>query len=201
MAAAPSFIPAKFQIPIVVVGSLLLIVLWGRLIGNSRGKPQPVGAIPDAVVAQAAIPEGAIAAPRTGIDEVLALLSRAAAESEDTRTRDTKPPPLARDPFAIPRPVLQQLLSDPEREGAETLSLGSRDNNESAALRQNALESLGLTATLFLGGRATAILGGEYLREGDEIEGFIVKAIHERSVIIEDSQGEETIRITEEPLP
>lgn len=196
MAAGPSLIPAKFQIPIVVVGALVLIILWGRLLGNSRDKPQAVDAIPAAAFSDAA---GEM--PPTAIDEVLALLSRAAGESEDPWARDTEAPPLARDPFAIPRPVLQQLLSDPEREGPATLSIGSIDNDERAARRQNALESLSLTATLFLGGKAMVILGGQYLREGDAIEGFVVKTIRERSVVIEDSQGEEVIRIAEEPLP
>lgn len=66
--------------------------------------------------------------------------------------------------------------------------------------REERLARLTLSATMRRTDFSMALVNDRYLRPGDEIEGFKVKAVHEKYIVLMDRVGELTLPIAAPPL-
>ena len=149
------------------------LLLWGRLIILQR-VPRSSYARPEAPVAPAAI-EGSTASGATSEPPIVKV---------KTATN------LSRDPF-VPPASYEQLLSPPnpsDLAGDEKPEEPEPDPDEVRRALQAEVEKeaakLRVSSVIF-GRTAAAVVNGRLLEVGDEIDGFVVREVRARSVLVE----------------
>lgn len=200
MAAGKSVVPAKLQIPMaIVLGLLLVCIVVVRFGGRKQATPAVTVKEKTNVTAEETI---------TIEDLRQALTDLPRTTTSRVGPRDG-PPPLVRNPFVLADSESAEdgttsAASEggsEEGESAPVVSEGETDKPstpaEPAEDRSVRLARLSLSATSLTKNSAVALINGRYVREGDVIEGFVVKKIHERKVLLEDQVGIETVRMPE----
>lgn len=200
MAARRTTIPPKAQIPVaIVLGILFVFLVWFRLVLPRFSAPAaaPVAAGQSAPAPVAAIPLVAPVGQESTlfINDMIMLLAEAKATIGEGAAKETEAPPLKRNPFEMRQEGSAGDGVSRSREGSGL----SQAELEIQRYEQRGyiLDSLELTATLQVGRRWLAVIDGRTLAVGDRIEGFTIKDIGERSVVLEDDGGTASIPMVE----
>ena len=186
-----SIVPANAQVPLAIVLAVFFaIILYWRFGPQIRGESSP---LPPVAVAPDNGPEGSL-------EDLKTILAKVEKEPFEYEERPKTIPPLARNPFRQEGPPVSE-LTDEEALGPQPLQpVEDADEVSEEVLieqmREERLAALVLSGTCVVANQAMAIINGRYLREGDEVEGFVVKDVREREVVLEDDAGPATIAIS-----
>lgn len=168
-----SIIPPGKQIPVMIVSAIIFaIILWWRFAPQKSVSVSPLALVPVSTSAGDSGPVTELNAMLIG----LASLDEPRANWPEWRAE------VARDPFHWPG-------ADPEttpEPGAEAESVSGPKRNE-LSLRGVLMDSRG----------GLALINGKYVREGDSVEGCLVRSVGETSVMIEDISGIRTLYLPE----
>lgn len=174
-------IPPKAQVPVAVVLSVLFVCVLALRFGG--GERDAVAATPNEIPADQ---------PMVSVDDLRTVLARIEARKEDRMTREGSMPELARNPFLAPlEPAVAKVALRPEPVSIELLA----PPVPTGPTRADRLRSIELTAICISNGRSIAVIGGEYLAAGDEIAGFMIKAINDGEAVLEDELGLKILRL------
>ena len=171
-----SLIPPKLQIPVMVIGAVVLVfLLWQRLGPAAGGSAKAAPVTAPAPVQDSTSPDAIrIILADTDPPESIAPPVRSYTDSE------------TRDPFHWPDISLSE----------ETLFEEPLPPIEQGSDRPD----LHLSGVLMDARGGIARINGSYLRVGDSIEGCVVRAIHETRVRIEDFAGTRELTLPEVKL-
>jgi len=202
VARSKSLIPPGAQIPTAVVLGVALALLAAWQFGPRRkGRSIPTSA--EAVVQSMQ--------ETVSLENLRAILVEVEKAEFQPAARSVELPPLARNPFMVPEEALAEMRSGDMIKLARSLletPLEEPGSAEAAAeeavraqTRKDRLQSISLSATCVTARQRIAIVNGQVLRPGDAVEGFVVKEIRQRELVLEDEEGVETIGMEGEPRP
>jgi len=179
MAESKSIIPPNAQVPVaLVLGACFLAMLWWRFGPDGDGDTRKT-----VIVSQA----------NYSLDEVRVLI-------EDVKRDDFLPAPPDDDlPECDQDPFLWDALEPVE----PVVALAEEPiETEDAALeeRNDRLAELQLSGTMFIGRSGIAVINGKQFRTGDEVSGFTLNHINERTAVLVDDYGAEELEIAFDSL-
>lgn len=169
-----SFIPPNAQVPVaIVLGVCFAALLWWRFAPDGDKDARKV-----VVVSQA----------NYSLDEVRHLIEEVKRDEYLPATQDANLAKCESDPFLWD--ALEPL--EPVVPLAE-----APDTSEQDALdeRNDRLAELQLSGTMFIGQKGIAIINGQQFQAGDEIAGFTLNNIDERTAVLVDEYGAEELEI------
>lgn len=196
-----TFVPEAAQLPVAIGGGilLLLLVLWQVGIFGGGSTAQGTAALTPEATALVAGGVSEVA----GVDDagaLDALVNRATILLARPREVLDEMPRLTVNPFtplAALEPEANAEYTAAELEAArlDNITLPGMAPEEPEPIEEPddtawALAGFQLTATVIKANWAMAAINGEYYRRGETLEGFTIKDIREREVILEDENGE-----------
>ncbi len=179
MADRKSFIPPNAQVPVaLVLGVLFLGLLLWRFAPDDHKDARKV-----VVVSQT----------NYSLDEVRGLIAEVRSEDFSPSKTERSADECEADPFLWDAlaPVEPVVALPDEPDTAEDDALEERNDR---------LAELQLSGTMFIGRTGLAIINGQQLRTGDEIAGFTLNHINERSAVLVDEYGAEELEIAFDSL-
>lgn len=179
MANGKSMIPQNAQIPVaLVLGICFAVLLWWRFAPDGEKEPRKVVAVSQA---------------NYSLDEVRFLIDEVKRDDFMPTGPDRTLGECDRDPFlwdALEPVELVVALEDEPDTSAE----------EAFEERNERLASLQLSGTMFIGKSGIAIINGQHFKPGDEIAGFTLNNVAERTAVLVDEYGAEELEIAFESL-
>jgi len=181
MAAKKSFMAPRAQVPTAIGLSVVFAILLVWRMGGKAGENDS----PEASVQAASMMVLPEAGGRPLMDRLKRILADYETRPSTAPPRSDDPPALEGNPFEGPRPKPLDELDEEDDDPT--------DEDRAEELREEFLDSIRLTGTCIIGGTRISIVNGNYLRTGDAFEGFVVKEIREREIVLEDGRGIEVI--------
>lgn len=168
-----SIIPPEKQIPVMIVSAILFaVILWWRFAPQKSVALSPMDLVP---VSTAAGDSGTVTELNDALGE-MASLNAAPPSWPEWRTE------VARDPFHWS--VVDAVASTPGEPQTESVS---GPQHADLSLRGVLMDARG----------GLALINGKYVREGDSVEGCLVRSVGETSVTVEDISGIRTLYLPE----
>ncbi len=209
-----SIIPAKAQIPVMVIGAIVLVIILVWRIDGIR-KQREGGATPTTQTQTAQTdsqqaPE-AVSMPIPQLEDETQILldniqsvatmlndvrSEITAYRSKTRSAQHTFIALTRNPFSSASVLITQ-TDDPTEDTADSMpeiSLGFNDKE-----RQARLDALNFQGTLIAESYASAVINGQVISAGDTIDGFYIDSVKLREIILSDDSGVVTLYMEEVP--
>jgi hypothetical protein len=186
MARKKSLVPIKAQIPLALclAVAFALVLAW-------RFRPQDERKAAAAPQAKPAATAEATDSP-VAIDDLRALLKKIKTGEKPAAPAETPMQAPIHDPFRTPppevAPAVVEAPPEPEIDPAVQAI-------EARARRDTALENLKLTGTCLAGSERVALINGRCLRPGASVDGFQVREVREREVVLEDEFGPAVVRL------
>lgn len=171
-----SIISKKSQAPVAIVLSIMLALILVWRFGGG-----------ETAAAVETLPRESLNDQRVPMESLKEIVGRIGTEKFTLSKFEMAAPVLARDPFSSITFVRV----------VEDVDTGRRAEEDAKAARARRLGSLKLSGSIALGDERLALVNGRYVRQGDTLDGFTIKAIEERKLILEDDLGVEVIRFGE----
>lgn len=180
-------IPQKFQLPTAVILGVLLVVLLGVKTGVIQAKE----------IFQKLKEDDVGQLEMISMDSMMAMIGDASAVLEGHTTSTIELIPVERDPFKQPSTLDGHGAVISKKDPGIEPPSGTKNRGRGIA-RTDWLDEAELEGTLLTESQSSAIVNGQFVREGDNIKGFEVVRITERAIFLTDEFGESVVRMPEE---
>lgn len=188
----------QWVLAIILIVALAAIVLW---------KSGMIGGIDEEDSTSEMMPSAESETPGVSVAKLTSLIEMAEASRLSGESGGGPFKAAARDPFHVP-----DVGSETLQDGTSGLSNSSQDGHqneggvdnvaEEEALgppREEVLAGFTVSAVFRTDTWSRAVLSGRYVRVGDVVDGFMVKSILKREIVLEDEEGEEVIHLEAPP--